>query len=139
MTVPNVFEDLSLILRSTRVDTVIDKADAVGVRIALVPTWESWITGGWQDLPAPHAVNTTNAAVFSGFIGKRYVGIPESMGGDTNTSWPPRREISTIERSKANQTDGARIRSSELEQQGRALLLNFGRLRHQHPSLSHHH
>ncbi|PBK95173.1 hypothetical protein ARMGADRAFT_1028569 [Armillaria gallica] len=63
-----------------------------------------WITGGWQNWPAPHAVNTTNVAVFDGFIGKRYVGIPEIMGGDTNAFWPPRHDISAAEEGKGNQT-----------------------------------
>ncbi len=55
MTVPNVFRDLPLVGYDimqlnerywTWVDTVIGKADVVGVRVALVPTWGSWITVG---------------------------------------------------------------------------------------------
>ncbi|PBK73258.1 hypothetical protein ARMSODRAFT_1014843 [Armillaria solidipes] len=89
MTVLNVFEDLPF------VDYDFTQ---------LNERYWTWITGGWQNSPAPHAVSTTNAAVFDGFIGKRYVGIPEVTGGDTNGFWPPRHEMSAVDEGIANQT-----------------------------------
>ncbi|KAK0240950.1 hypothetical protein EDD85DRAFT_948045 [Armillaria nabsnona] len=92
MNVPNVFRDLPLVGYDimqlnesywTWVDTVIGKADVVGVRVALVPTWGSWITVG--------------VAIFT----RTTRCIPKIRGGDNNATRPPRHEISA---GKANQT-----------------------------------
>jgi len=68
------------------VDYVIDKAQSLGLNIGLLPTWgDKVFTDSWG--AGPEIFNERNAAVYAGWLAKRYAGKKNIIwitGGDRN-------------------------------------------------------
>ncbi|KAH0602383.1 uncharacterized protein H6S33_008722 [Morchella sextelata] len=75
------------------IDEVVDKAWALGMRVALVPTWGRYVSEGYHGPPV--IFDEDNAKVFGEYIGKRYAGLPKILGGDSNRYWGPWLELSS--------------------------------------------
>lgn len=75
------------------VDWVVEKAAAVGLRIAMVPTWGDKWNKKWGK--GPEIFTPDNAAIFGEWIGKRYrdKGVIWILGGDRPVETDAQREI----------------------------------------------
>ena len=69
------------------VDWVVERAAAYGMRIALVPAWGAYITGGWGGETI--IFDESNAFDYGRWLGQRYrdSGVAWLNGGDTNPLW----------------------------------------------------
>ncbi len=69
------------------VDKIVALASSLGLAVALVPTWGSYINGGIGS--GPLIFNESNAYSYGAFLGKRYPFQMYIVGGDTNRYWNP--------------------------------------------------
>lgn len=69
------------------VDYIIRQTEALGMRMALLPTWGRWVTGGYQG--GPRIFTEENAEVYGRFLGERYSDhqVIWVIGGDTSPVW----------------------------------------------------
>ncbi|KAK1149606.1 hypothetical protein N8T08_005155 [Aspergillus melleus] len=73
------------------VDSVVELAwKRHGIRIALFPAWGSYVHNS-ENIAG--SLNTSNAGILGGFIGKRYPYLPKILFGDINPTWQNKTQV----------------------------------------------